>query len=166
MTTDELFQKVRSAWSEIPPPPPGDLSSLELEFGAASATLFIGVPPVDVDISSGGFLGCTPLLLIKPRASAVYLGSYLLSLLDGLTIQKKTGMFADILTRAHVLHCLQQERFWKLALSPNLPPKCRNILIDVAWHIDTNREFLALTSDETAKISRFARDLAGKIPEK
>ena len=57
--------------------------------------VFVGIAPVEVDISSPGFLGCTPLLDLPPTAAAPYLGTYLLSLLQGLKFQEGCSQLAD-----------------------------------------------------------------------
>jgi hypothetical protein len=43
--------------------------------------------------TSAGFLGCTPLLDLPPAAAAAHLGTYLLSLLHGLSLQERAGLF-------------------------------------------------------------------------
>lgn len=154
MNTEELYASMRSAWSAFAAPPISDLAGFDWRFGDDSARAFVGIAPMDVDIASAGFLGCTPLLDIAPAASAAYLGTYLLALLRGLSLQEKTGMFHDILTRAHVLHCLQEERFWHQVVRAHLPAACRAVIGDLAHHLPSRRELLALTEGEVQGIIR------------
>jgi hypothetical protein len=156
MTTDELIAAVHTSWSQVPAPPEGDMDRIEWECGPQGARALIGVSPVDVDISSPGFLGCTPLLDIKPNAAAAYLGTYILSLLRGVSLQEKIGLFHDVVTRAHVLTCLQQETFWRIAIRPHLPQQCRRTLQDLALYLESRRELLALSPEQTAKITALA----------
>jgi hypothetical protein len=153
MSTDELIVAVRTAWSQVPPPPAADLDHVAWQCGEEAARALVGIRPVEVDISSPGFLGCTPLLDIKPNAAAAYLGAYVLSLLHGVSLQERCGLFHDILTRAHVLHCLQQEMFWRVALRPHLPTQCLQVLKDLAFYLDSHRDLLALSPEETARIT-------------
>ena len=99
--TAKMALAIRKAWSGFPASPAEELKSLEWEFGETSAREFVGVPPMDVNIGSAGFLGCTPLLTIPASAAATYLGTYMLSLTEGISYQEKIGIFHDLLTRAH-----------------------------------------------------------------
>ena len=65
-------------------------------------------------------------------------------------------MFHDVVTRAHVLTCLGEDRFWIEALRPNLPPACLLALKDVASHIAEHAELLAVLPEEAALICKLA----------
>ena len=150
MTTPaELSEAVRRAWDAVPAPPAEDLELMEWGWGEAAAREFVGVRPVDVDIESRGFYAATPLLDLPPRAAAAYLGTYLLSLLKGLRLQQVSGVFDDVLTRAHTLTCLTLPSFWARVVAL-LPPDCRRALVDVARYLTTVRDELALTDEQVA----------------
>lgn len=154
--TDTMTAVVRSAWSRVPAPPAADLALIGSEWGEQAARAFVGVAPVDVDITSPGFLVCTPLLIIPPRAAAAYLGTYMLGMLRGLWLQEKSGLFHDILTRAHLLHCLSREQFWKTVVRPHLDEECRKALNSFCSYIASRSELLGLSADESATILRLA----------
>lgn len=156
MNTDELIKAVRSAWSAMPAPPAGDLQHLTWLCGEGCVRALTGIPPVSVDIASADFMGCTPLLDLAPQAAAAYLGSFLLSLLDGLAVQEKVGLFCDVITRAHVLTCLGEQRYWQDALRPHLPSTCRAVLKDVAAHLAEHAEPLSLAPEDAARIVELA----------
>src|SRR5688572_8505297 len=112
ISTDDMEAAVRAAWSRIPAPPVDDVKWLGWSCGEESWRAFAGIAPMDVDISSPGFYACTPLLDLPPHAAAAYFGTYVLSLLRSLRLQEGTGLFGDLLTRAHVIHCLTNAEFW------------------------------------------------------
>ena len=148
MTTPaELCEAVRRAWDAVPAPPAEDLELMEWGWGEAAAREFTGVRPMDVDIESRGFYAATPLLDLPPRASAAYLGTYLLSLLKGLQLQQVSGVFDDVLTRAHTLTCLTLPRFWQRVI-PLLSPECHRVLVDVVGYLTTVKTELALTDEQ------------------
>lgn len=156
MRGNTITETVRAAWSRIPAPPPEDLRYMAWGWGEDAARTFTGVAPVDVDISSSGFFACTPLFDLPPPAAAAYLGTFLLGLLRGLELQERTGVFHDILTRAHVLTCLQDERFWEIVIRPHLPPECREALVALSSYLVPRRDLLALTEEEANRIQAFA----------
>jgi hypothetical protein len=156
MDTEAMAEAVRAAWSRIAAPPADDLQYVAWGWGERAAEALVGVAPVDVDITSPGFLGSTPLLDIPPRAAAAYLGTYLLSLLGGLTLQERTGLFYDVLTRSHVLACLTQEEFWETVIRPWLPTDCKRALVALADYLSSRRDLLALEQEETDRIAHLA----------
>ncbi|MEH2179194.1 MAG: hypothetical protein V7K56_08595 [Nostoc sp.] len=148
MNTDTMIASVRTAWSLIPPPPVEDLQYMAWGWGEEAWRAFVGIAPVEVDISSPGFLACTPLLDLPPATAAAYLGTYLLSLLDGLKFQEDCGIFYDILTRAHTIHCLSEPDFWQTVIRPYLPAECRQTLVEFCSYLASCRELLALSQEQ------------------
>jgi hypothetical protein len=57
------------------------------------------------------------------------------------------GIFSDVITRAHVLTCLTLPDFWE-DVRPFLPPKCREVLAQVATFVASEHEALALTPED------------------
>jgi len=148
ISTSKLLEEVRDGWSAIPAPPAEDMEYMDYGWGEEAARAFIGVEPVDVDISSVGFYAATPLLDIPPRAAAAYLGTFLLSLLKGIELQESIGLFTDILSRAHTLTCLESPSFWQKVIRPHLPPNCQKVLIRVVNFLIAKAKALALTEDQ------------------
>jgi hypothetical protein len=151
-----MISATRQAWSAIPAPPRTDVEPVFAGWGEETLRTFVGVAPVDVDITSEGFLGCAPLLELRAPAAAAYLGTYILGLLDGINLQERCGLFDDLLTRAHVLGCLLDESFWRIVIRPNLPVPCVLSLVDLGGFLDEKRDLLALTPKDTAKLAKLA----------
>jgi hypothetical protein len=151
-----MIEAVRTAWAGIPTPPAQDMQNVALACGEEGSRALVGVAPLDVDIRSAGFLACTPLLDLPPAAAAAYLGAYLLSLLHGLSLQEQTGLFHDIVTRAHVLSCLGMEDFWRTVIRPHLPAECRQVLVDLSHYLVARRELLGLSAEEADRIVALA----------
>ncbi|MCP2272644.1 hypothetical protein [Actinokineospora diospyrosa] len=143
---------VRDAWTSILAPPLDDLRLLAWSCGEDAWRAPAGVPPVEVDIFSPGFLGGTPLLDLPPRAAADYLGSYALSLLEGLEYQQKQVVFYDILTRAHLITCLNEPRFWDEVIRAHLPAGARAALVPFCASLAEHREALALSEERSNNI--------------
>jgi hypothetical protein len=89
---------------------------------------------------------------LPSRASAAYLGTYLLSLLEGLQDQQDTGIFYDILTRAHILSCLRDSDYWERVIRPHLPEECRTALTEVAVYLVAHHKLLGLDEQSLAEI--------------
>jgi hypothetical protein len=147
-TASALYDAVHDAWASIPAPPAEDLRFVAWGWGEEAARTFVGVAPVNVDISSSGFHAATPLLDLPPRAAAAYLGTFVMSLLKGLEFQQAVGIFDDVLSRAHTLTCLMLPDFWERVIRPFLPPKCRDVLAQVVTFLASEREALALTQQQ------------------
>lgn len=147
-TSSTLYTDVHDAWAAIPPPPAEELQYMAWGWGEATAHAFIGIAPIDVDISSAGFYAATPLLDLPPKAAAAYLGTYLLSLLRSLEHQKSIGIYFDIETRAHTITCLTLPSFWERVIRPFLPSKCRQVLVQVVTFLASEKEALALTQEQ------------------
>lgn len=143
-----LYAAVRDAWASIPPPPAEDLKYMAWGWGEEAASVFIGVAPVDVDISSAGFQAATPLLDLPPRAAAAYLGTFVMSLLKGLEFQQSVGIFIDVLSRSHTITCLELPDFWQQVIRPFLPLECRKVLVQVVTFLVSEKEALALTNEQ------------------
>ncbi|MDX2241605.1 MAG: hypothetical protein NW224_13050 [Leptolyngbyaceae cyanobacterium bins.302] len=148
MNTSDMVIAIREAWSSIPPPPTENLEYVAWGSVKEAWQTFIGIAPVDVDISSPSFLGCTPLLDLPPAIAAPYLGTYLLSLLDGLEFQENLGVFYDVLTRAHTIHCLSEPDFWRQVIRPYLPTECQQTLVTFCSYLASRRELLALSEEQ------------------
>jgi sugar/nucleoside kinase (ribokinase family) len=146
-TIPTLSDAVRDAWASIPAPPVEDLKYMAWGWGEDAAREFTGVAPMDVDITSGGFDAATPLLDLPHRAAAAYLGTYLLAMLRSLRLQKAIGIFYDVNTRAHVITCLTIPHFWE-DIKPFLPPRCREMLAQVATFLASEYEALAMTPEQ------------------
>jgi sugar/nucleoside kinase (ribokinase family) len=131
-------------------------------WGEEAARAFTGVAPMDVDMHSEGFYAATPLLDLPPRAAAAYLGPFLLDLLRDLDLQKTIGIFVDVLHRAHVITCLRTPHFWK-DVRPFLPPKCREVLAQVAIFIASEHEALALTPEKVDTMKALAADFLKSV---
>jgi hypothetical protein len=147
-TAGSLFDAVREAWAPVPAPPAEDLKFMEWGWGEDAERAFLGVAPVDVDITSSGFFAANPLFDLPPRAAAAYLGTYLMSLLRTLERQKAIGIYSDLVTRAHTLTVLGSERFWRDVIRPFLSPQAREVLAEVVSLFASEREALALTDEQ------------------
>lgn len=154
MTPAELLKKVRRVWSVIGPAPIEDMRNMRWFSGDQAAKAFMGIKPVDVDIDSPGFQAAEPLLELPGRAAAAYLGTYLISLLDGLDIEEKAGFSTDITTRAHTVTVMMAPNFWPEIAAPYLPPACLGVVGEVAELMISRRELLALTDAEVARLER------------
>ena len=66
VTTNELYELVRNAWSQVPTPARDDLGMMEWMWGKSSALAFMGIAPIDVDTDSSGFHASTPLMDLPP----------------------------------------------------------------------------------------------------
>lgn len=150
MTSDlnALCDAVRDAWAAVPAPPPEDLKFMAWGWGEEAARAFTGVAPMDVDTHTAGFAAATPLYDLPPRAGAAYLGTFVLSLLQSLEVQREVGLFGDVVTRAHTLTCLCLPSFWESAIRPFLPSRCRVVLAQVVTFLASERQALALTQEQ------------------
>jgi hypothetical protein len=159
------MKKVKRVWSGIDAPSAEDMKYMEWGWGKQAADAFRGVKPVDVDIDSSGFQAATPLLELPAHAAAAYLGTYLISLLDGLDVQEKAGFPTDISTRAHTLAVMMAPNFYTDIAGPNLPPDCLEAVGEVADLLIAKRVPLALTDEEVAKLQRLTRSIDRKLAE-
>jgi hypothetical protein len=150
--TADLMAAIRLAWGPIPAPPAEDLQYMAWACGEDAWRAFVNKAPMAVDLSTPAFLGCTPLLDLPPTAAAAYLGSYLLSLLEGLEYQEDNRIFYDVLTRAHVLACLSNPDFWERVIRPNLHGECRAALTELASYVASRRDLLGLGVQQVEEI--------------
>jgi len=157
-TASGAHDAVRAAWASIPAPPAEDMQYMEWGWGQEAARAFVGVAPVDVDIGSRGFHAATPLLDLPPRAAAAYLGTFLMSLLEGIEFQQAMGLFDDIVSRAHTLTCLTLPDFWERVIRPWLPPQCRAVLAQVVSYLVAEQELLALTQEQVNTMLASVKD--------
>lgn len=156
MTASELERRVGAAWTGIAAPPAEDMKHMEWGWGQEAARAFVGVAPLEVDIQSTGFCAATPLFDLPPRAAAAYLGTYLLSLLRSLQSQETTGLFYDIVTRAHIITCMTDSLFWQQVVREQLPPSCQQVVADVARFMVASQEALALESEQVQTLLELA----------
>ena len=156
MTDQEVGDLIRAAWADVPTPAPDQIHAIAWASGDAAWHAFAGVHPNDVDTGSVGFLGCTPLWDLPPAAAAAYVAPYLESLLESVSRQAEVGLFHDVLTRAHVLHCLCTESFWQWTVRPHLSLACRRALYEFVRYLATRHEAVALSLDEILRILGFA----------
>lgn len=147
-STSELYDAVRDAWGSVAAPPASDMQYMTWGWGEDAARAFVGVAPVDVDLASPGFHAATPLLDLPPRAAAAYLGTFLMSLLKGLEFQEATGIFDDVVSRAHTLAALTLPDFWERVVRPFLPAQAREVLARVVSFLGSQRDALALTEKQ------------------
>lgn len=152
MNVSSLEAKIRAAWANIAAPPAEDLEYMEQEWGDEAACAFTGVAPMKVDLESPGFSAATPLLDLPPRASAAYLGTYLLSLLQSLQFQENVGLFDDITTRAHIINVMTNRRFWEDVVRRELSPECQQVAADVARFMAAKQDALALEPEDVQKL--------------
>jgi len=148
----DLTATIRLAWSQIAAPPAEDLQYMAWACGEDAWRAFVNKAPVAVDLSTPAFLGCTPLLDLPPRAAAAYLGSYMLSLLEGLKYQEDNGIFYDILTRAHILACLRSPEFWERVIRPHLHGELRRALTELVSYLASRRSLVGLTEQQLEQI--------------
>lgn len=166
MTTPrELLNDVKRAWSAIEAPATEDMRHMEWGWGKPTVEAFTGVKPVDVDIDSTGFQAAKPLLKLPARAAAAYLGTYLISLLDGLDLQEKVGFPTDIATRAHTITVMTAPNFWAEIAGPHLPPDCLKVVGEVVDLMISMRVQLVLTDDQVAQLQRVKRSINRSLGE-
>ncbi len=156
MTASELEGRVRAAWTSIAAPPAEDMKLMAWGWGEEAARAFIGVAPMDVDIQSHGFHAATPLFDLPPRAAAAYLGTYLLSLIQSLQFQEAVGLFDDIVTRAHIITCMTNLRFWHRVVRGQLPLNCQQVVAHVARFLAARQEALALKPEQVQTLLELA----------
>ena len=157
-TAAELVELIRKEWEPIPPPPVEDLEYFAWGWGEKAAAAFTGVAPTAVDRRSDGFQAATPLLDLPPRAAAAYLGTYLMSLLEGIEFQQRTGIFTDVVTRAHTLTALTLPSFWERTIRACLPPRCQEAVTEVVQFLTSPsvKTLLALSDDDARTMVELA----------
>jgi hypothetical protein len=148
LPTAEVKKRVIKAWAEVDAPPPEAMGGFQDEFGPDSAEAFIGKRPIDVDIRSFGFRNASPLLSLPPSAAGAYLGTYLISLFHELELQENSGLFSDLLTRAHTLAALQRPRFWERVIRGSLPRQCYDATVRAVRHIIDKKDFFRLGQEK------------------
>jgi hypothetical protein len=159
----ELSEKVKRVWSGIDAPSIDEMKYMAWSSGNEAARAFIGVKPVDVDISSWEFDAAVPLFDLPARAAAAYLGPYIISMLNGIDLQEEVGFATDIATRSHTLAVMTSPDFWTDIAGPNLPPDCLEIIGEVADLMITKRGLLLLEDAEVATLQRLIRSINRKL---
>jgi hypothetical protein len=154
---DTVIADVRAAWSTVPAPSDEDVNYVAWVCGEAGSRAFAGIAPMDVDTSSPGFLGCTPLRELPPGWAAAYLGTYLVSFLDGLKFQDEHVIFYDILTRAHLLACLEDTDFWQDVIRRHLSLECRQALTKFAALLRERHQMVGLSDNRAERIVELSR---------
>lgn len=135
------------------------------EFGEESANAFFGKRPTEVDIRCFGFRNATPLLSLPPRAAGAYLGTYLSSLLYELELQENSGLFSDLLTRAHTLACLLRPHFWDRVIRRCLPSECYDATVLTVRHLINKKDFFRLKQDKIGFLEEMlSRPPPGQAP--
>ncbi len=142
---------VERAWAGVPAPPAADLAMMAWGWGDEAASAFVRRAPMEVDRTSVGFEAATPLFELPPRASAAYLGTYLMSLLEGLVTQSRVGLFLDIVTRAHTLTMLDQDVYWSDVVEAHLDGEQREALREVLTLLVDLRDMLNLDDEQVAR---------------
>ncbi len=154
---ESVIADVRAAWSAVPAPSGENPKSIASVCGGAAWRTFVGIRPVDVDTSSPSFLGCTPLRELPSAWAAAYLGTYLLSFLEGLKFQDERVAFYDVLTRAHLLACLEDANFWRDVIRANLSVECREAVSHFCNLLSERHRMVALSKDRADRIVDLSR---------
>jgi hypothetical protein len=160
-TIQTLSEAIRNAWADVPAPPVEDLKYMARAWGEAAAREFIGVAPMDVDRDSSGFSTTESLLDLPPRAGAAYLGSFLLSALEVLELQKSGRELGNITYRAKIVFYLDLAVLWE-HLWPFLSPKCREVWVQVALYIASEHESFGFLTPENVTTIRALADKFSK----
>ena len=146
---EHAVRRCAGSWASVPVPPSEDLKYLAWGW-VRKPRAPSSASPRSTSIST---LAASPRALrsldLPPRAAAAYLGSFLMSLLKGLEFQQATGIFDDVLSRAHTLTCLTLPEFLRERPDPAVPsPQCRDVLAQVVTFLVAEREALALTQEQ------------------
>ena len=134
---------------------------MEDEWGANAARALTGVSPTEVDTRSPGFHAATLLFDLPPRAAAAYLGTDLLSLLEGLDFQEKVGLFDDVVTRANSLTCLTFPDFWEAVIRGCLSSGCQTAVEQVAHFPVSQRDLRSSSQEQIDALIALATDRTG-----
>ncbi len=148
LPTSEVKRRVAEAWKPVEAPPIESMEGFEEEFGEELAAAFLRKRPVEVDVLSTGFRNATPLLDLPPDAAGAYLGTYLVSLLHELEMQENSGLFTDLLTRAHTLTALTRPRFWERVIRGSLPKQCYDATLLTVRHLIDMKNFFRLRQED------------------
>ena len=135
---------VEEAWADVPAPFLREAPPISGSLTRSEAETFVDVAPMKVNVNSPGFLAATPLDDLPPQAAAAYLGTFLRAMMMSLHEQQTVKFFEDPLTRAHVITCLKEERFWERVVQPHITGKRREALGAVIECMIQNREDLGL----------------------
>ena len=161
-TALEIAKKVEKAWSSIEPPPHEDMGYFIVGWGKGERHLFLDVKPVDVDREDSRFLVADVLAEMSPRATAAYLGPYLMTFFEDLAFQEDMGFFAEPMVRAGVLSVLNLPRTWS-DIRPYLPQKCKEALGDAVTYILKSHEILKLDRPLILSLEKLSRSIARGI---
>lgn len=156
MNFSTVEQAIRHAWRDVPAAAPADVELFATEWGDEAAEAFEGVKPVDVDLTSPGFLVATPLLDLPPGAAAAYLAPFMLSLLRGLEAQDATGVHYDFMTRTHLLASMTWRPFWQDVVG-RLGPAQLGAYLDFCEFVLFRRADLHLDDEEVSMIESGVR---------
>ena len=66
-------------------------------------------------------------------------------------------MFYDLLTRAHLIHCLSEVEFWDVVVRGELPPTAVTCVADFCAFMVSRAEQLALSEQQQGTILELAR---------
>jgi hypothetical protein len=143
-----LANEVEEAWTNVPAPHVGELSLITWNWNQEEVDTFIDVAPMKVDIDSVGFYASTPLDKMPSEFASAYLGTFLRSLMLSLGEQKAVKFFDDALTRAHLVTCLKEKRFWDEVIKTHLSGKRLEVLLGAIECMVQERENLGLDDED------------------
>lgn len=159
--TSCLIGAVEQAWADVPAPHLVDLRLTGWNWTQEEADAFIDVAPMAVDINSVGFLAATPLLDLPAQAAAAYLGTFLRALMVSLHEQKVVGFFEDPLTRAHVVTCLKDRRFWDEVIKPHVSGQRLEVLLEVIDYMVRKQDDLGLDAEDVKSLQARVAESGG-----
>ena len=154
---------IRQAWADVPAP---DLTGVPHTdyWDDATAQVFAGHAPLEVDIASGEFSAAEPLFDLPACAAGAYLAPFLLALLKELRFQLQFGVFTEIITRAHTISALADEQFQADVVRGSLSPGAQTAVAQTAAVMITHSEELAITPDNLARLERLLDLDQGRPP--
>jgi len=159
----EIANTIEKAWSSIEPPPHEDMEYFTVGWGKGEREIFLDVKPVDIDRDNERFLVADALAEMSPRATAAYLGPYLMTFFEDLAFQESEGFFSEPMVRGSVLALLTMPRIWSDVLRPNLSQNCTIALGDAVNYILKSKEILKLNCSQVRSLERLSRSIARDI---
>jgi len=161
-TALEIAQKIEKAWSSVEPPPHEDMGYFITGWGKDERHIFLDVKPVDVDRDDSDFLVADVLAEMSPRATAAYLGPYLMTFFEDLAFQEDMGFFSEPMVRGSVLSLLSLPRTWS-DIRPYLSQNCKEALGEAVAYILKSHEILKLDRPLILSLEKLSRSIARGI---